>query len=437
LRDHKKSHSNFFILQLCISNILMLVTIPMVVMETSNNGWLLGEPACKVTSMLIMTSFLSSILFYLVMAIVNSKSIMTSSRVKMLIVTSVWITSFVLASPTIWLATVKGNSPNCYCRLNFNFNITEIDHNGSTCRDISKEQLVYVEDMVMTETDYFDYQDDYSEMYPEYSEESVPDDGYYDEDGNYVYNSDYYEDYSSENYDENNDSTESDYEYSFEDYVEEGSKIPQFIRNVKSCSTSEHEMLQYRISAAIYFFIFYLLPSVMIITFYIKLLRKKEDERSQKINKNENESKEKMLEGGRKAEQRKTQKRPQKLLTPILLSVSFIFFWFPFAVVEVMKTVGTFAKTSQTCDTINFVTKYLTWVQCAIWPLLYNFTATSLSSRVKQLKRLICKKQSSRSKEIAEIKVADADCTAENCEESSIEETRSLKTIQVEKEFYM
>ena len=83
----------------------------------------------------------------------------------------------------------------------------------------------------------------------------------------------------------------------------------------------------------------------MIITFYIKLLRKKEDERSQKINKNENESKEKMLEGGRKAEQRKTQKRPQKLLTPILLSVSFIFFWCPFAVVEVMKTVGTFAKT--------------------------------------------------------------------------------------------
>ena len=58
---------------------------------------------------------------------------------------------------------------------------------SSINRDISKEQLVYVEDMVMTETDYFDYQDDYSEMYPEYSEESVPDDGYYDEDGNYVY----------------------------------------------------------------------------------------------------------------------------------------------------------------------------------------------------------------------------------------------------------
>ena len=38
----------------------------MVVMETTNKGWLLGEPACKMTSLLIMTSYLSSILFYLV-----------------------------------------------------------------------------------------------------------------------------------------------------------------------------------------------------------------------------------------------------------------------------------------------------------------------------------------------------------------------------------
>ena len=38
----------------------------MVVMETINKGWLLGEPACKMTSLFIMTSYLSSILFYLV-----------------------------------------------------------------------------------------------------------------------------------------------------------------------------------------------------------------------------------------------------------------------------------------------------------------------------------------------------------------------------------
>ena len=55
-----------FILQLCVSNILMLVTIPMVVIETINKGWLLGEPACKMTSLLVMMSYLSSVLFYLV-----------------------------------------------------------------------------------------------------------------------------------------------------------------------------------------------------------------------------------------------------------------------------------------------------------------------------------------------------------------------------------
>ena len=51
------------------------------------------------------------------MAVMNRNSIMTSSNMKLFIVTSVWITSFVSASPTIWLATVKGDSPNCYCRF--------------------------------------------------------------------------------------------------------------------------------------------------------------------------------------------------------------------------------------------------------------------------------------------------------------------------------
>jgi len=426
LRDHKKSHSNFFILQLCISNILMLVTIPMVVMETSNNGWLLGEPACKVTSMLIMTSFLSSILFYLVMAIVNSKSIMTSSRVKMLIVTSVWITSFVLASPTIWLATVKGNSPNCYCRLNFNFNDTDVDHNGNLCKDISDENLVYVDDMVMTENDYFEYSDDYSSAY-EY-EGSHLDEDYYDEDGNYIETeTDYYEGGSGEFDDEDNNNSNTESEYSYEDYDQEGSRIPQFIKNTKSCSISEHQMAPYRISTAIYFFIFYLLPAVIIITLYVQLFKSDGDEKQQKANTNEEECKEKMLEVGRKKGERKFQKKPQKLLTPILLSVSFIFFWLPFAVVEVLKTIGIFFKTSEACDTINFVTKYLTWVQCAIWPLLYNFTATSLSSRVKQLKRIICKKQMSgnTSNKDAEIKSTEVESFVTSSKDESIEETRS------------
>ena len=63
-----------------------------------------------------------------------------------------------------------------------------------------------------------------------------------------------------------------DYEGSIEDYVEEGSRIPQFIRNVKSCSTSEHEMAPYRISAAIYFFIFYLLPAVVGLLHFLKFI---------------------------------------------------------------------------------------------------------------------------------------------------------------------
>ena len=75
------------------------------------------------------------------------------------------------------------------------------------------------------------------------------------------------------------------------------------------------------------------------------IFRDNGDKKQQKNNKNEEASKEKMLESGRKEEQRKLVKRPQKLLTPILLSVSFIFFWLPFAVVEVLKTIGIFAKT--------------------------------------------------------------------------------------------
>ena len=75
------------------------------------------------------------------------------------------------------------------------------------------------------------------------------------------------------------------------------------------------------------------------------IFRDNVDKKQQKNNKNEEASKEKMLDSGRKVEQRKLVKRPQKLLTPILLSVSFIFFWLPIAVVEVLKTIGIFAKT--------------------------------------------------------------------------------------------
>ena len=78
---------------------------------------------------------------------------------------------------------------------------------------------------------------------------------------------------------------------------------------------------------------------------YVQLLRKNGEKKQRKINKNEKASKEKMLEGGRKKEQKKFVKRPQTLLTPILLSISFILFWLPFAVVEVLKTIGIFAKT--------------------------------------------------------------------------------------------
>ena len=53
------------------------------------------------------------------------------------------------------------------------------------------------------------------------------------------------------------------YRYEYEDYEQEGSKVPQFIRNIKSCITLEHQTLQYRISAAVYFFMFYLMPSVV------------------------------------------------------------------------------------------------------------------------------------------------------------------------------
>ena len=37
--------------------------------------------------------------------------------------------------------------------------------------------------------------------------------------------------------------------------------------------------------------------------------------------------------------------KPRLLLTPVLISLSFIFFWLPFAIVEVLKTFGIFAKT--------------------------------------------------------------------------------------------
>ena len=46
------------------------------------------------------------------------------------------------------------------------------------------ENLVYVEDMVILESDYFAYAEDYSDYYG--YEDSVPDNDYYDEEGNYI-----------------------------------------------------------------------------------------------------------------------------------------------------------------------------------------------------------------------------------------------------------
>ena len=48
-----------------------------------------------------------------------------------------------------------------------------------------------------------------------------------------------------------------------------------------------------------------------------------------------------MLEDGTK---NKKVLGPRKLLTPVLLSTTFIFFWLPFVVVEILKTFGIFPE---------------------------------------------------------------------------------------------
>jgi len=230
------------------------------------------------------------------------------------------------------------------------------------------EYLIQVDGRKMLQSDYFYYSDKFEELL-EY-ESSTYDEDYED---NYEYNKLTNED--------------------FDDYVASPDYLHSFIRNTKSCSTSEHQRSQYRISAVIYFFLFYSIPSLAIITLYMKLFRDYWYKADQNFRDIDRENTVKMLKCGGK--RKLPLMKSRILLTPVLISVSFIFFWLPFAMVEVLKTFGIFPQKSSSCDTINFVTEYLTWTQCAIWPFLYLFTATSWSKRVKKLKKLVCKKPAS------------------------------------------
>ena len=75
---------------------------------------------------------------------------------------------------------------------------------------------------------------------------------------------------------------------------------------------------------------------------YLQLFRANRRKKQQKNNNNKEECREEMLKEGKK--DTNNSMKPIKLLNPVFISVSFILFWLPLAVVEILKTTGTFAK---------------------------------------------------------------------------------------------
>ncbi|XP_039248722.1 somatostatin receptor type 2-like isoform X2 [Styela clava] len=376
LKEHRRTISHWYVLQLAIADSMFLLNIPFKIVEDRNDEWIFSGTLCKMKETVLFLNYYSSILFLMLMSIDRYMAVchrfsrvaqsLRARRSAYIITVIVWMLSLLLCIPIMLYSDKRGIEPNCHCHYAFPKSSEEICELEGMWTNISLREECLKK--------HYESKNSASCVKLDWNYDS------YEE-----YNDDYHYDY-----------------YDDTDYYEYGSssEIPEDrseeIIHEMGCSyaASGQAWSTYLIFNFVAMFILPLLVMSACYSLIAFRLRRSRIRRSTSANEVagveltelENEQRNRESPIGRVQNEKS---RIRITFTCFILVLLFLVCWLPFHAVHLAKIRGIPGKSSEYCRWIAMISSLFGYVNSAINPYVYNFIGTKFGKRFRLAVKMI------------------------------------------------